>query len=65
MTIQCVKAGDLVEVDRKGRRFHAEVEERAGRELFIRPLDRRITYRTCTSREVVGHWHKSKRAVGA
>jgi len=59
--------GDIVEVDKKGRRFHAVVLELAqadtGRfELVVRPLDARISYRQATVREVVGVWRKARAA---
>lgn len=57
--------GDIVEIDKKGRRFHALVTEleqvESGRfELNVRPLDSRISYRTATVREVVGLWRKAR-----
>ena len=60
--------GDIVEVDKKGRRFHAlvlELEQSAsGRfELSLRPLDSRISYRTATVREVVNVWRKRRAAA--
>jgi hypothetical protein len=55
--------GDIVEVDKKGRRFHALVEglEQAdsGRfELDLLPLQRGVSYRRATVREVVGVWRR-------
>lgn len=63
VTSKRIGAGDIVEVDRKGRRFHAIVEEleqqESGRfELKVRPLDRRVTYRSASVREVVGVWRR-------
>ena len=57
-TSKGIAPGDIVEIDRKGRRFHALVtalEQRgSGRfELDLRPLDSRISYRRATVREVV------------
>ena len=58
--------GDIVEVDKKGRRFHALVENldqasEGGRfELELRPLARGVSYRRATIREVVGVWRKVK-----
>jgi hypothetical protein len=57
--------GDIVEVDKKGRRFHAlviELEQGAsGRfELRLRPLDSRISYHHATVREVVCVWRKAR-----
>jgi hypothetical protein len=59
--------GDIVQVDKRGRRFHALVTELdqvdSGRfHLTIRPLDSRITYRQATVREVVAVWRRSGRA---
>jgi hypothetical protein len=66
-TSKSIGAGDIVLVDKKGRRFHALVTELeqtgTGRfELGVRPLDSRISYRTATVREVVGVWRKTRRA---
>jgi hypothetical protein len=59
-----IAAGDIVEVDRKGRRFHALVEaieqRDSGRfDLAVRPLDGRSTWRTATVRDVVGVWRRA------
>jgi hypothetical protein len=59
--LEGIQAGDIVEVDRLGRRFHALVSGNAADGLSIQPLDRRITYRSCRAREVVGHWAKRGR----
>jgi hypothetical protein len=58
--------GDIVEVDKKGRRFHALVVELeqgdSGRfHLSVRPLDSRISYRQATVREVVAVWRRAGR----
>jgi hypothetical protein len=58
--------GDIVEIDKKGRRFHAMVEAleqsaSGGRfELALRPLARGVSYRRATVREVVGVWRRVK-----
>lgn len=59
-----IAPGDIVEVDRKGRRFHALVEELHQRDsarfdLVIRPLQRGITYRSATVAEVVAVWRRA------
>jgi len=64
-TSKAIGPGDIVEVDKKGRRFHALVtaleQVASGRfELALRPLDSRISYRTATVREVVAVWRKAK-----
>lgn len=64
MTASSITAGDMVEVDKKGRRFFALVTARDGTQLSIRPVDTRISYRQATSREVVGIWHANKQTRG-
>ena len=64
-TSKGIAAGDIVLLDKKGRRFHAlvtELEQReSGRfELAVRPLDSRISYRSATVREVVEVWRKAR-----
>jgi hypothetical protein len=63
MRLEGIDMGDIVEVDRLGRRFHAIVTGRGagGSDLAIQPLDRKVTYRSCRAREVVGHWAKRGR----
>jgi hypothetical protein len=61
-----IAPGDIVEVDKKGRRFHALVVELdqvdSGRfHLSVRPLDSRISYRQATVREVVAVWRRAGR----
>jgi hypothetical protein len=64
-TSKRIGAGDIVLVDKKGRRFHALVTEleqlESGRfELVVRPLDSRISYRTASVREVLEVWRKRR-----
>jgi hypothetical protein len=54
-----IQPGDIVEVDKKGRRFFAEVTGKAKGELKIRPITRE-TYGTATSHEVVQQYRKTK-----
>lgn len=75
MTIGSVKAGDVVHVDKKGRRFHALVTGKIGigaalvtgntvkaGDLTILPFTRE-TYRTASAREVVGIYRRAKGSV--
>ena len=64
-TSKGIAPGDIVEIDKRGRRFHALVSEleqlESGRfELVLRPLDSRISYRTATVREVVSVWRRAR-----
>jgi hypothetical protein len=61
MRLEGILAGDIVEVDHHGRRFHALVTGTRTGGLALAPLDRRINYHSCRSREVVGHWVKRGR----
>ena len=65
-TSKGIGAGDIVEIDKRGRRFHAVVTELSqldsGRfELTVRPLDSRVSWRTASVREVVEVWRKAGR----
>lgn len=64
MKLATVKEGDIVEVDKKGRRFYAVAGPRAGRTLRVQPLDRNVSYREATGLEVVNHWRRV-RALGS
>jgi hypothetical protein len=61
MRLEGIQTGDIVEVDHKGRRFHAVVTGTAPGGLAIQPTDRRVNHYTCRSREVIGHWAKRGR----
>jgi hypothetical protein len=61
MRLEGIENGDIVEIDRMGRRFHALVSGAAPGGLAIQPLDRRVTYRSCRAREVVAHWARRGR----
>jgi len=61
MRLEGIRTGDIVEVDRLGRRFHALVTGHAQGGLSLQPLDRRITYRSCRAHDVVAHWARRGR----
>jgi hypothetical protein len=61
MRLEGIQVGDIVEVDRLGRRFHALVTASAPGGLSVQPLDRRISYRSCRAQDVVAHWAKRGR----
>jgi hypothetical protein len=65
-TSKGIAVGDIVQIDKKGRRFHALVTEleqlESGRfELCVRPLDSRVSWRTASVREVVEVWRRAGR----
>jgi hypothetical protein len=61
MRLEGIQAGDIVEVDHKGRRFLALVTGPAPGGLALAPIDRRVNHYSTRSREVVGHWAKRGR----
>jgi hypothetical protein len=61
MTLRGIGVGDIVLVEHKGRRFHAEVVGKTRGELSIKPLDRRHTWQRCSAFEVVDHWRHTPR----
>ena len=67
MRLEGIQTGDIVEIDRNGRRFYAVVTGPSPGGLALQPTDRRINYYSARSREVIGHWAKrgSPRAPSA
>lgn len=63
MNLGNIRHDDLVLIDKRGVRFHAYVEDKRRGELRLRPIERGISYRTATAREVVAHWRKSKASL--
>jgi hypothetical protein len=47
MRLEANPVGDIGELDRLGRRFHALVAGNASGRVSIQPLDRRISSRSC------------------
>jgi hypothetical protein len=64
--LRTIAPGDIVLVNKRGRLFHALVKGTAtGGELTIEPLDKRVSYRHATPREVADHWqHRERREPG-
>ncbi len=65
-TSKGIGPGDIVEIDKRGRRFHAlvlELEQLESNrfELKVRPLDSRVSWRTASVREVVEVWRRAGR----
>ena len=64
MKLEGIGAGDVVEVDVRGRRFFAIVTGPAPDGLALRPIERGVNHFTCRSRQVTGHWAKRGRPRG-
>lgn len=58
------REGDLVLVDKKGRRFHAELGAlMPDGNWLIKAIAKNITYKTASSREVVKLWRAPRRQI--
>lgn len=60
MQLSGIKPGDIVKCDRKGQSFFAEVTAKDRGRLEVAPLNRAVTWREVTARQVVAHYRKSK-----
>ena len=65
MRLEGIRTGDIVEVDLRGRRFHAIVTGSAPGGLQLQPTDRRVGYYSCRSRDVIAHWARRGASRGA
>jgi hypothetical protein len=70
MSSKGIAAGDVVEVDKKGRRFHALVKSldqdaKGYFHLELQPFDRRVSYHHATVREVVTVWRRVRTGPAA
>jgi len=50
---------DLVEVNKGGRRFYAQLIEISDGVVQFEPLSRGVSYRHASAREIIGHWRKT------
>ena len=65
MRTRAIHRGDIVRVDKRGRIFHAIVQGLGATGGFaIAPLERNITYRQASAREIVDHWAHAGRDRG-
>lgn len=55
-----IHPGDIVHVERNGRKAFCMVEGKANRELQVRAISPGFTWRTVTSHQVLAHWRKTK-----
>ena len=63
VTSKGIAPGDIVEIDKKGRHFHALVKEihqdpKGYYHLDLKPFDRRVSYHQATVREVTAVWRR-------
>jgi len=62
MRTRAIHRGDLVLVSKKGRLFHARVAGLGATGGFaVLPIERNVSYRTASAREIVDHWAHAAR----
>lgn len=62
MQLSAIKRGDIVRVNKKGREFLAFVTDKQTGAVELEPIERGISHRTATAREVTDHWARRGRA---
>ena len=60
MRLAGIHPGDIVLVSKGGRHVHGVVEAVEKGVVRFAPLTRGTTWRQASSREVIGHWRKSR-----
>jgi hypothetical protein len=61
MKLASIHPGDLIEVDKRGRRMFGKVVEIEDALVRFEPLCPGVSYRHASSREIIGHWKKTGR----
>jgi hypothetical protein len=62
MRTRNIDPGDLVLVNKRGRLFHARVRAVDPTGVFrVDPIERNISYREATAREIADHWRHAGR----
>ena len=64
MKLAAIGAGDVVLVSKGGRRFYAKVSEISDGVVCFEPLERGISYRHASAREVIDLWRHARRRRG-
>lgn len=59
MRLEQIRSGDIVLVSKGGRRFHATVRQVKDGVVAVEPIERGISYRHASAREVVDVWHRA------
>ena len=63
MRTRAIETSDIVKVSKRGRLFHAVVRGRGpGGQPLVEPIERSISHRHVSAREIVDHWAHTRRA---
>jgi hypothetical protein len=57
--LERIRSGDIVLVSKGGRRFHGTVRQIKGGVVELQPIERGISYRYASAREVLDVWHRA------
>ncbi len=60
MRLSRIQTGDIVQVSKGGRKFHAHVKEIREGVVHVAPIERGITYRHAGAREILDVWHRRR-----
>lgn len=63
MRLEGIRSGDIVLVSKGGRRFHATVRQIRQGVVELEPIERGISYRHASARELVGLWQRDRQAT--
>lgn len=61
MKLAHIHPGDLVEVNKGGRRMYGQVLEIRNGVVQFEPLCRGVSYRHASAREIICHWRRTAR----
>jgi hypothetical protein len=59
-SLNTIQPGDIVEVELRDRKAFCHVEGKGNGELQIRAITPGFTWRTCTARQVISHYRRTK-----
>lgn len=63
MTTRGIETSDIVKVSKRGRLFYAVVRGRGpDGQLLVEPIERNISHRHVSAREIGDHWAHARRA---
>lgn len=57
MRLERIRPGDIVLVSKGGRRFHARVDRIKEGVVELEPIERGVSYRHASARELLDVWH--------
>lgn len=60
MRLERIRSGDIVLVSKGGRRFHATVRQISDGVVALEPIERGISYRHASARELLDVWRHQR-----